>query len=74
MFQELKFQLSTAILTILTIAASGAALVNFQQTEKFRLPEDGVIWVDRDGGVEALSVRPAVKGRRPGSIPATGSR
>ena len=66
MFQELKFQLSTAILTILTIAASGAALVNFQQSEKFRLPEDGVIWVDRDGGVEALSVPAGSEGAKAG--------
>jgi len=56
MLQELKFQLSTAILTILTLAASLAALINFQQLQRFRLPEDGVIWVDRAEGVEALSV------------------
>ncbi len=56
MFQELKFQLSTAILTLLTIAAAAAALINFQQLRHFRLPEDGVIWVDRNGAVEALQV------------------
>ena len=54
MFQELKFQLSTAILTILTLAAGVSAFINFQQQNRFRLPEDGVIWVDRQGGVEAL--------------------
>ena len=54
MFQELKFQLSTAILTILTIAAAVSAGINFQQQYRFRLPDDGVIWVDRQGGVEAL--------------------
>ena len=59
MFQELKFQLSTAILTILTIAAAAAAVINFEQQQKFRLPEDGVIWVDRAAGVEALYVAPA---------------
>src|ERR1035438_3529952 len=58
MFQELKFQLSTAILTILTLAAGVAAVVNFGQYEYFRLPDDGVIWVDRDGHVEALYVAP----------------
>jgi len=58
MFQELKFQLSTAILTILTLAACVAAIVNFEQYEHFRLPDDGVIWVDRAGHVEALSVAP----------------
>jgi hypothetical protein len=58
MFQELKFQLSTAILTILTLAAGVAAIVNFEQYEHFRLPDDGVIWVDRAGHVEALYVAP----------------
>jgi two-component system NtrC family sensor kinase len=66
MFQELKFQLSTAILTILTLAASVAALINFQQQQRFRLPEDGVIWVDRNGGVEALSAPAASEGARAG--------
>ena len=58
MLQELKFQLSTAILTILTLAAGAAAAINFEQQQKFRLPEDGVIWVDRATGVEALYVTP----------------
>lgn len=56
MFQELKFQLSTAVLTILTVAAVTSALINFQQQQRFHLPEDGVIWVDRAQGVEALQV------------------
>jgi two-component system NtrC family sensor kinase len=58
MFQELKFQLSTAILTILTLAAGVAAVINFDQQQRFRLPDDGVIWVERSGGVEALYVGP----------------
>ena len=36
MFQELKFQLSTAILTILTIAAGVSAFINFEQQGRFR--------------------------------------
>src|SRR5262249_20238437 len=57
MFQELKFQLSTAILTILTVAAGVAAVLNFEQQYRFeRLPDDGAIWVDRKGGVQALDV------------------
>jgi hypothetical protein len=56
MFQELKFQLSTAILTILTLAAGVAAVINFEQQHRFRLPDDGVVWVDRGGAVEALYV------------------
>src|SRR5579883_437004 len=66
MFQELKFQLSTAILTIVTLAAGVAAFINFQQQHKFRLPDDGVIWVDRHGGVEALSVPARSEGARAG--------
>ena len=66
MFQELKFQLSTAILTILTLAAAVAAVINFQQYRHFRLPDDGVIWVDRSGGVEALYVTPKGPGANAG--------
>src|SRR5690242_5576213 len=58
MFQELKFQLSTAILTILTVAAVAGAFINFEQQYRFRLPDDGVVWVDRKAGVEALHVTP----------------
>ena len=37
MLQELKFQLSTAILTVLTIAAATAAVLNYQQNQVFRV-------------------------------------
>src|SRR5579859_7994703 len=56
MFQELKFQLSTAILTILTLAAGVAAVINLDEQYHFRLHEDGIVWVDRDAGVTALYV------------------
>ncbi len=56
MFQELRFQLSTALLTVLTIAAAIAAGVNYEQNQKFRLPTDDVIWADRTGGVVAVQV------------------
>src|ERR1051326_4269737 len=57
--KELKFQLSTAILTILTVAALVAAVLNYQQQRRFhKLAEYGAIWVDRPAGVVALSVRP----------------
>ena len=58
MFQELKFQLSTAILTILTIAAAASAVINFEQQHKFRLADDGAVWVDRGHRVEALHIDP----------------
>ncbi len=58
MFQELKFQLSTAILTILTLAAGVSAVINLEEQYNFRLPEDGAVWVDRTAGVQALFVPP----------------
>jgi PAS domain S-box-containing protein len=66
MFQELKFQLSTAILTVLTIAAAIAAALNYQQIHRFRLPDDGVSWGDRSGGVVALRVLPGGPADRAG--------
>src|SRR5215831_4390257 len=68
MFQELKFQFSTAILTILTLAAGVSALINFQQQNRFRLPEDGVIWVERNGAVEALWVKKGGPGYNAGIL------
>ena len=46
MLQELKFQLSTAVLTVLTVAAAISAGINFSQQLLFRLPDDGVTWID----------------------------
>jgi hypothetical protein len=69
MFQELKFQLSTAILTILTLGAGVAAVINFQQQHRFRLPEDGVVWVDRNASVEALYVTKRSGGSNAGVHP-----
>jgi two-component system, NtrC family, sensor kinase len=57
--KELKFQLSTALLTMATVAALVAAAINFEQRLQFHgLAEDGAIWVDRQGAVQALHVRP----------------
>lgn len=58
MLQELRFQLSTAFLTVITIAAAIAAGVNYEQSHKFRLPDDGVLWADSAGGVVAARVVP----------------
>ncbi|HEY3826578.1 MAG TPA: ATP-binding protein [Bryobacteraceae bacterium] len=65
MLQELKFQLSTAVLTVLTIAAVIAGSLNYQQIQRFRLPDDGVIWGDRaapTGSHEVVAVSVAPNG------------
>src|SRR5579863_9075682 len=74
MLQELKFQLSTAILTVLTIAAGIAAALNYQQIHRFRLPDDGVVWADFSGfdgqpQVRALRVVPNGPADRAGIRP-----
>ncbi len=56
MLQELKFQLSTALLTVLTLAAATAAVLNYQQLQRFPLPDDGAVWRVRDGRVRAVKV------------------
>ncbi|MGD1068791.1 MAG: histidine kinase N-terminal 7TM domain-containing protein, partial [Bryobacteraceae bacterium] len=66
MLQELKFQLSTAILTVLTIAAVIAAALNYQQLHRFPLPDDGVVWRDRGGLVVATRVVPGGAADRAG--------
>lgn len=53
---ELRRQFASALLVVLTVAAVFAAVLNFQQQSKFRLPMDGVTWVDRTEGVVALEV------------------
>jgi signal transduction histidine kinase len=72
---ELRNQFVNALLVILTVAASIAAYINFGQNfhpeKRFRLPEDGVTWVDRSqagkqGSVVALHVAPASPGERAG--------
>ncbi|MCS6951609.1 MAG: ATP-binding protein [Bryobacteraceae bacterium] len=56
--RDLKGQLVTALLIILTVAAVVSAALNFQQQRKFRIPDDGVVWVDRNGRVEVLYLTP----------------
>ena len=52
----LKLQFSSALLVILTVGAVLSSLINLQQQKRFRLPDDGVTWAERNGRVEALHV------------------
>ena len=53
--KELKAQLVSALLVILTAAGLISAGINFQQQRKFHLPDDGVTWVDRkDAGGKTI--------------------
>jgi hypothetical protein len=54
--KELKQQLVSALLVILTVAAVIAATINFQQQGKFRLPDDGVTWLDASGAQRPVAV------------------
>jgi two-component system, NtrC family, sensor kinase len=56
MLQELKFQVSTAVLTVITVAAVVAAVLNFEQLGKFHLADDGATWVEDNGSVTAYRV------------------
>jgi PAS domain S-box-containing protein len=56
MLQELKFQVSTAVLTVITVAAMVAAVLNFGQLGKFHLADDGATWIDERGSVIAYRV------------------
>ncbi|MBK5291149.1 MAG: PAS domain S-box protein [Acidobacteriia bacterium] len=69
--KELKSQLVSALLVILTAAGLISAGINFQQQKKFQLPEDGVTWVDRSDSsqrpiVVALDIVPASPAERAG--------
>jgi two-component system NtrC family sensor kinase len=56
--RELKQQFVGALLVIITVAAVVAAAINFQQQGKFRLPDDGVTWLDPASGNEGTAERP----------------
>src|SRR5713226_880911 len=56
MMRDLRLRFSRTLLTVLTVAASLAAILNFQQQRRFELPDDGVTWVDGQFGVEAKRI------------------
>ncbi len=63
--KELRVQFSSALLMILTAAAVICAYINFQQ-QQWRLPDDGVLWGERNGAVVALHVTKSGIGDRAG--------
>jgi two-component system NtrC family sensor kinase len=66
--RELKQQLVSALLVIVTVAVIVAAAINFQQQSRFHLPDDGVTWVDdaASGRIAAVYVAPKSAGEKAG--------
>jgi len=64
--RELKDQLISALLVILTVAGVICAVINFQQQRRFHLADDGVTWLDRNGRVTAAYVAPGSPAQRAG--------
>src|SRR6266853_5981390 len=70
--KELKQQLVSALLVIVTVAAVVAAAINLQQQTKFHLPDDGVTWLDQSQGdqqnstVVAVYIAPGSPGEKAG--------
>jgi two-component system NtrC family sensor kinase len=58
--KELRQQLVSALLVIITVAAVVAAAINLQQQNKFHLPDDGVTWLDHSQGAQQNSTVVAV--------------
>ncbi|MGO9240482.1 MAG: ATP-binding protein [Bryobacteraceae bacterium] len=71
---DLKSQVGGALLVILTGTLVVCAVLNFQQHELFRLPEDGVTWMDhldpaapdKSISVIAMQVQPGGPGEKAG--------
>ena len=70
--KELRQQLVSALLVIVTVAAVVAAAINLQQQTKFHLPDDGVTWLDQSQGdqqnstVVAVYIAPGSPGEKAG--------
>ena len=64
--KELKQQLVSALLVILTVAAVVSAAINLQQQSKFHLPDDGVTWSEDGTKIVAVFVAPTSPGEKAG--------
>src|SRR5579864_1380940 len=58
MIDGLRMRLGAVTLALLTLAAIVFAVLNFQQSSRVALPDDGVTWMDASGGVVAWHVSP----------------
>ena len=56
MLHDLQFRFARVLLTVLTVGAVLAGVLNLQQQRRFELPDDGLTWVDTHFGVEARRV------------------
>jgi hypothetical protein len=65
--RELRAQIAGAMVVVLTVVAGLCAVVNFQQQSRFRLPDDGVVWVEQTGGEPAGVAALAVEAGSPGA-------
>ena len=66
MKQNLRVSLGAVMLALATLAAVIFAAYNFDQRTRFETPEDGVVWLDTDLGVQAWRVAPNSPAARAG--------
>jgi two-component system, NtrC family, sensor kinase len=58
MMDGLRMRLGAVTLALLTLAAIVYAVLNFQQSSRVVLPDDGVTWMDSPSGVVARHIAP----------------
>ncbi len=66
MKRELQVRLTAAVLGVLTMASVVFAWLNYQQEQRFPVPEDGVWWVENGDRIRAERVQPGGPGERAG--------
>lgn len=54
--KDLRGQLISALLVVITAAALVSAAINFQQQKLYHLPDDGVTWVDRSDPASSKAI------------------
>ena len=60
------YRFTSVSLVILSVTLIAFAVINLQQRVRYRLPDDGVSWVDSEKGVQAWIVTPEGPGDRSG--------